>query len=59
MRSLAPPDLDVRKMTYQEPCPKCGMPAMLLCIVPADEPDHDIRTLCCGIHIEELKVKYR
>ena len=53
------PERETLTHLYKLPCPKCGMPTMLMCIYPAEDPDHDIRMVCCGLHTEEVRVKFR
>ena len=60
MRPREPSQINMLQ-TYRPPCPQCGALTSLMCIEPAGEPDHDLRTFectACG-HEEVVKVKFR
>jgi len=48
MRPREPSQLDTLQQ-YHPPCSNCGAPMSLVCIGPAPEEDHDLRTLRCEL----------
>jgi transcription elongation factor Elf1 len=60
MRPSEPAQISVMQ-NHRPPCPRCGAFTSLVCIEPASEPDHDLRTFECSAcgHDEVVKLKFR
>ena len=48
MRPREPSQLNTLQQ-YHPPCSNCGAPTSLICIEPASEEDHDVRTFRCEV----------